>query len=111
MHLMKQDLSGRAPASTVAERPHRSLVARAYDRASRRDTLSADALLEMAERRSRLDDWGDQDFQSGLRCLVADVNLDPRITPFGVICWRSRLLDMLAQRLRIQSWLREHPGI
>lgn len=73
--------------------------------------LRTDAVLEVARRRTGLDDFGDDDFVERLALWLADVDADPTRTALG----RAMVFRMCARyatgRLKVHDLLQRHPEI
>lgn len=73
--------------------------------------LDVDSLLDSAQRKTGLTDFGDDEHRRGLRVLVDSVNTEARLTATGRLMQKSRLSALLVNRLRIQELRRRHPEI
>lgn len=74
--------------------------------------LDARGLLRAAERRTGLDDWGDDPtFREALRHLTNPRQDRAALTPVGRGLLRDVLLDRLACRLRIRRFVADSPGV
>jgi hypothetical protein len=74
-----------------------------------RNLLAPDSILEQAERRTGLSDWGDRSFTTALELLTQPDTEKLRITFFGKRSLRSELVRCLANRLLIQDEIERHP--
>ena len=111
----------RAPRAVVArsERPRRPLLLRAFDGVGRAlrglglpfASLSEAGLLAAAARRTGLRDFGDERFREPLRRLLASLEQDARLTPFGRVLARRDLARLLENRLRVHDTVMSHPEI
>ena len=72
--------------------------------------LAADLLKAAAEQVGR-DDFGNPQFIRGLEVLVESINAEAALTAVGMAAQRQRILGLLANRLRLQQALAEHPEI
>lgn len=72
--------------------------------------LAADLLKAAAELVGR-DDFGNPQFIRGLEALVESINAEAALTEAGMAAQHQRLLGLLANRLRLQRALAEHPEI
>ena len=72
--------------------------------------LAADLLKAAAEQVGR-DDFGNPQFIRGLEALVESINTEAALTEAGMAAQHQRLLGLLANRLRLQRALAEHPEI
>jgi len=73
--------------------------------------LSEASLLAEAERATGLRDFGGDDFRPGLRALLDTYDGSARLSARGRKSTRRRLVELLANRLRIADTLRRHPEI
>jgi len=104
--------------STDYAHPKRPLLVRAFNRlgsAARRlgleTSLDFDDLLAAARKATGLDDFGDDYFREPLRVLLRSLEDEARLHPLGRTIMRGRIVGMLANRLRVEALLKEHPGI
>ncbi|GAB4212554.1 MAG: sulfotransferase [Sandaracinaceae bacterium] len=105
--------------STRYERPHRPLVLRAANALLgplvRRGTVPAaldeSSILEAAEQRTGLLDFGDPSFRPPLETLLRSVESEARLHPIGRLITRERLVSTLANRMRVTEALRLDPAI
>lgn len=104
--------------STDYARPRRPWPIRAWNAGGRaaglagvRASLALDDLLAAARRSARLDDFGDPYFREPLGVLLASLEAEAALHPFGRTVMRGRIAGMLANRLRVEALVREHPDI
>jgi hypothetical protein len=71
--------------------------------------LDAETLLAAARRRSSLTDFGDGRFREGLGVLIDAFNARDDANAFGRIVFRSHVVSLLVNRLKIQADLTRHP--
>lgn len=69
-------------------------------RGGTRPPATAAELLETAERRSRLHDWGDTRFCEGLEALLDSLSEIEDLTPLGAVTFRNMIGRALVNRLR-----------
>ena len=74
-------------------------------------TLTAAVLRAEAEALVGCSDFGNRQFMRGLEVLVESINDEAALTEAGAMAQRQRTLGLLANRLRIQQALVEHPDI
>jgi hypothetical protein len=74
-------------------------------------SLDEAALLDAARRRTRLDDFGDEGFRTGLHTLLRAWDTEAALTPVGRAIARRQAIDLLDARLRMQDEWRRHPEI
>lgn len=74
-------------------------------------TLDADALLDHAERSTRLHDWGEDGFREPLGLLVRSLNEEAGLNERARPVLAKRLADTLAQRLRLIEDRKRLPGL
>ncbi|MEO2167925.1 MAG: sulfotransferase, partial [bacterium] len=80
-------------------------------RALRPLKLDAASLIETAERRTRLHDFGGDAFRAPLGRLVESLDQEAQLTFFGRIVARKDLTRLLASRLKMVEDRRRHPEI
>ncbi len=104
--------------STSYERPYRpravalaNALGRRLARAGIEAPLEERALLEAAERRTGLSDFGDGSFREPLRVLLRAIAGEARLHPVGRLITRERLIGVLANRLRVERALAGDPRI
>src|SRR5262249_35854554 len=73
--------------------------------------LDADSLLAQAQRRTRLDDFGGDEFREPMRRLLASYERDASLTLLGRIAAKQDVLRLLSDRLLMQEDRRRHPEI
>jgi len=73
--------------------------------------LTVENLMELASRRSGLDDFGPGSFQEGLNILVTAMRKEAELSGAGIKAQSERLINSLIARLRKTDFLREHPEI
>lgn len=74
-------------------------------------SLAEGDLLAAARRRTRLEDFGDDDFREPLRVILQGLEAEARLTPIGRIAAREDVVGLLANRLRLQEDGKRHPEI
>jgi NAD(P)-dependent dehydrogenase (short-subunit alcohol dehydrogenase family) len=97
--------------STDYAHPHRPAALRLYNLAAGHAPLEVDRLLEAARAATGLDDFGDPAFREPLGRLVASIEREARLHPVGRSITRTRLVSLLANRLRVEALHRAHPEI
>jgi hypothetical protein len=73
--------------------------------------LSAEQLLNHAQSRTGLHDWGDAAFRPGLEQLIAALQAQARLTQVGRIAAYWNLLDHLCVRLRLIHYRAQRPAV
>lgn len=73
--------------------------------------LEAQQLIEAAERQTGLADFGDDAMLVGLDTLVHALNTEARLSEAGEQRMAASITATLANRLRVEDWLREHPDL
>ena len=68
-------------------------------------------LLQRAQARTSLEDFGEDSFREGLEILVASADAEARFNDLGKTAFDAQIVDLLANRLQIEHWYREHPQI
>jgi hypothetical protein len=90
--------------STSYRRPYRPrLVAIANRVLPRVGSMTAAALMDAARRRTKLDDFGSDDFREPLERLMDSIEREARLTRVGRFITRERLIGVLANRLRARA--------
>lgn len=74
-------------------------------------TLTAERLMRAARRAEGLDDFGAPDLVEPLRRLCDAIEAEARLTPFGRIATRTRLVGLLRARLRHRHLYDTTPAI
>ena len=73
--------------------------------------LDEEGLLEAARRATGLDDFGDDSFREPLRVLLASLEREAELSALGRLSTRRLLVQLLANRLRVEDLIRRHPEI
>lgn len=73
--------------------------------------LDVATLVAEAENRTGLDDFGPDTWQEGLEVLVAALNREGNLNELGEAVFADQLTGLLAKRLEIERWYRDHPEI
>lgn len=73
--------------------------------------LEVERLMQAAQNKTGLNEYGELWFVKPLSHLVKAINKDAKLTPFGLIVQRMRLVDALSARLRVEDLLSKHPEI
>ena len=76
-----------------------------------RTSLDEQSILAEARAKAGLDDFGDESFREPLRVLLAALDTEARLVDFGRVAQRSRVVDLLVNRLRAEEQFRLHPEI
>lgn len=76
-----------------------------------RASLETNSLLRAAQKRTGLEDFGDQGFLEPLQVLAEAIDKEADVHPFGRWVVRNRLIDALKLRLKIQALVKAHPEI
>jgi hypothetical protein len=74
-------------------------------------SLDLDDLLAAASRKTGLSDYGDPGFREPLGVLLEAFERDAHLSSVGRIASRGLVLQLLANRLRIEDLFRRHPEI
>src|SRR5215831_19906389 len=67
-----------------------------------KQALGAEPLITAAQRRARLDDFGDEAFREPLRRLLASCESEARLNSVGKLALAGDILQLLINRLQIQ---------
>jgi len=81
------------------------------ERVGFRVPLGEEQLLRGARRVTRLSDFGDEAFREPLRRLIRAHERERELTPVARLIKRVDLVDMLANRLRVQREIADRPSI
>jgi len=73
--------------------------------------FSEAAVLEAARQAAGLSDFGDEGFREGLRVLLRTYEETANFSPKGRVRNQRRVVQLLANRLRVQEAFLEHPEI
>lgn len=76
-----------------------------------RPRLDAASLLEQAERRTGLSDFGEPSFREPLSIFTQALEEEAALTPIGRFIARHEVRTLLENRLQIEDTLRRHPEI
>ena len=74
-------------------------------------SLDKDKLIKLARKESGLLSFGEDFWEEPLERLIASVNEEARLHPFGRFITQKRLVNLLTVRLRAEHWFRKHPEI
>ncbi len=74
-------------------------------------TLDAEKLLQTAQKKTGLKDFGPGNLKEALTQLVASINNEAKLHPFGRFITKQRLLNVLQNRLRVEAIFKNHPEI
>jgi sulfotransferase family protein len=74
-------------------------------------SLDERSILTEAREKAALDDFGDPSFREPLRVLLAALDSEAGLLDFGRAVQRSRIVDLLVNRLRAEEQFRLHPEI
>ena len=74
-------------------------------------SLDEQSILATARANAGLDDFGDESFRAPLRVLLAALDTEAGLVDFGRAAQRSRIVDLLVNRLRAEEQFRLHPEI
>jgi hypothetical protein len=73
--------------------------------------LDADEMLEEAQRRTGLSDFGGTSFLEPYRVLVRSIDLEAKLHPLGRVISRSDCMNWLENRLQLADARKRHPEI
>ena len=107
-----------APAKTTStdyRAPHRPAPVRLANAVGGtigwRASLDADRLVATAQRRERLDNFGEPDVTVPLRQLVESIEAEADLHPVGRYMTAERLVGVLQNRLRLAQYFAQHPTV
>ena len=61
--------------------------------------------------KSKLQDFGEPSINPSLDILINSINAEARLSPFGFILIKNRIISLLENRLRTQHYFKNHPNI
>lgn len=99
------------PRSPLGLRLANRLLGAANSAGVARVDLNPGSLIELACRRSGLDDFGENPLSDGLRVLCESLQQEGDLTPVGRLLAREMLLGALGNQLQLQDWFKRHPDI
>ncbi len=70
-----------------------------------------DTLMARAQQVTGLADFGEESFRAGLERLVASLDEEARLNEVGRLGTDAQIVDLLANRLRIEDWYARFPEI
>jgi hypothetical protein len=73
--------------------------------------LDETSILAEARSKAGLDDFGDESFRAPLRVLLEALDREAGLLDFGRAAQRTRIVDLLVNRLRAEEQFRRHPEI
>ncbi len=73
--------------------------------------FDVETVLEQSRRTAKLEDFGDERFREGLEVLVASLEADARLSPFGRYVAKRQLVEVLMHRLNITEYRKTHPEV
>ena len=74
-------------------------------------SLDEASILAEARTKAALNDFGDESFREPMRVLLAALDQEAGLLDFGRAAQRSRIVDLLVNRLRVEEQFRRHPEI
>lgn len=92
----------------VKQRP---FLIRAFNFFGVGSSLDSKRLMRAAQQKTGLDDFGNDPLIEPLDKLLSSINAEAALHPFGQFITRQRLINVLANRLRVVALLKKHPEI
>ena len=92
----------------VKQRP---FLIRAFNFLPIGSSLDSASLIKAAKQKTGLEDFGNDPLIGPLDKLLASINTEAALHPFGKFITRQRLINVLANRLRVEALLKKHPEI
>lgn len=74
-------------------------------------SLERDVLLEAAQKKTGLDDFGPDTFRPGLDALLDSLNGEARLNTIGRIAARQAVQGRLEDRLQVVDWRKQHADV
>ncbi len=99
--------------STHYARPSRPMLAQLFNSVGAyapQAAIEVAALLDQARRDTGLDDFGDPSFREPLERLVESIEAEAKLHTLGRSIMKGRLVALLANRLRVVRYLKDHPS-
>jgi hypothetical protein len=106
-----KQITAEVPEAPLPIRWVNSLARTTRPASDRLVSLQKENLLETAERRTGLQDWGDARFQDCLSAMLGSVIHEGKLTFFGRFTIRQFLVENLCTRLRVIEVLKRFPEI
>lgn len=92
----------------VKQRP---FLIRAFNFFGVGSSLESKRLMRAAQQKTGLDDFGNDPLIEPLDKLLSSIKAEAALHPFGQFITRQRLINVLANRLRVVALLKKHPEI
>lgn len=73
--------------------------------------MDVPSLLAAAEEKTGLRELGDPSIMEGLKTLVEALNTEAKLTDNGRRRWETTIVNLLANRMRVEDYLAKHPQI
>lgn len=73
--------------------------------------MNADELVEEAVASAGLDDFGGDDFRTGLGVLAEALRSEAQLNDIGAVAVRAQIVGALTNRLRIVDYAKQHPEV
>ena len=73
--------------------------------------LDAKDLMQSAQRKTGLNNFGPEALYEPLNRLITAINAEAKLHPFGRFISKQRLLNVLQNRLYVQAFIEEHPEV
>ena len=74
-------------------------------------SLSAEALMKAAQKKTGLQNFGDEHLKEALTNLVFSINKEAKMHPFGLFITKQRILNILKNRLLVEFYFDKFPEI
>ncbi|MEM7549348.1 MAG: sulfotransferase [Bacteroidota bacterium] len=71
--------------------------------------IEVDDLIKSARKKTKLKNFNDESFVEPLEILLESINNEARLHNIGLLITRIRLTDILANRLRVEEYIRKSP--
>jgi hypothetical protein len=78
---------------------------------SKLNEISADSLIQTARTKTALSDLGADYWDEPLKVLIQSVKDEARLSPFGEMIFKEKMVGQLVNRLRAIDWLKKKPEI
>lgn len=89
----------------------RPFLIKLYNQIGSTAPLQVDTLIEKAQKRCKLNNFGTEPFYEGLCILVDSINEEAALHAFGRFIMQERIISILCNRLRIEAYCKQHPDV
>ena len=76
-----------------------------------RQAIDGDRLIKRAKKKTRLSDFGEDNWSEPFFTLIDSINKEANLHPIGVFITKERLVNILCNRLLAEYWFQKQPEI